>query len=113
MVAHSRIVLSKCSQFRREGEFTDIRLKVGDTFFPAHRVVLATYSDYFHAIFTDGKEANQEVIEMKDKSFSPEIIKVGPSTLVIFISTRRAYLRFFSQLVSFKLQALFSCVVIS
>ena len=77
------------------------------------RVVLATYSDYFHAIFTDGKEANQEVIEMKDKSFSPEIIKVGPSTLVIFISTIRAYLRFFSQLVSFKLQALFSCVVIS
>ena len=76
MVAHSRILLSKCSQFRREGEFIDIRLKVGDTLFPAHRVVLASYSDYFHAIFTDGKEANQEVIEMKDKSISPEIFKI-------------------------------------
>ena len=68
MVAYSRILLSKCSQFRREGEFIDIRLKVGDTLFPAHRVVLASYSDYFHSIFTDGKEANQEVIEMKEKS---------------------------------------------
>ena len=72
MVAHSRILLSKCSQFRREGEFIDIRLKVGDTLFPAHRVVLASYSDYFHSIFTDGKE----VIEMKDKSISPEIFKI-------------------------------------
>ena len=76
MVAHSRILLSKCSQFRREGEFIDIRLKVGDSLFPAHRVVLASYSDYFHSIFTDGKETNQEVIEMKDKSISPEIFKI-------------------------------------
>ena len=76
MVAHSRILLSKCSQFCREGEFIDIRLKVGDKFFPAHRVVLASYSDYFHSIFTDGKEANQEVIEMKDKNISPEIFKI-------------------------------------
>ena len=76
MVAHSRILLSKCSDFRREGEFIDVRLKVGDTLFPAHRVVLASYSDYFRAIFTDGKEANQEVIELKDKSISPEIFKI-------------------------------------
>ncbi|CAH3031288.1 unnamed protein product, partial [Pocillopora meandrina] len=58
------------------GEFIDISLKVGDTLFPAHRVVLASYSDYFHAIFTDGKEANQELIELKDKSISPEIFKI-------------------------------------
>ena len=76
MVAHSRILLSKCSEFRREGEFIDVRLKVGDTLFPAHRVVLASYSDYFRAIFTDGKEANQELIELKDKSISPEIFKI-------------------------------------
>ena len=76
MVAPSRILLSKCFEFRREGEFIDIRLKVGDTLFPAHRVVLASYSDYFHSIFTDGEEANQEVIEMKDKSISPEIFKI-------------------------------------
>ena len=76
LVAHSRLLLSKCSQFRREREFIDIRLKVGDTLFPAHRVVLASYSDYFHSVFTDGKEANQAVIEPKDKSVSPDIFKI-------------------------------------
>ena len=74
MVAHSRILLSKCSEFRREGEFIDVSLKVGDTLFPAHRVVLASYSDYFRAIFTDGKEANQELIELDEKRISPEKI---------------------------------------
>ena len=76
MVAHSKILLSKCSEFRREGEFIDIRLKVGDKLFPAHRIVLASYSGYFHSIFTDGKESNQEVIELKDKSISPDIFKI-------------------------------------
>ena len=76
MVAHSRILLSKCSDFRREGEFIDVRLKVGDTLFPAHRVVLASYSDYFRAIFTDGKEANHELIELNEKRISPEMFKI-------------------------------------
>ena len=76
MEAHSRILLPKCSEFRREGEFIDVRLKVGDTLFPAHRVVLASYSDYFRAIFTDGKEANQELIELNEKRISPEIFKI-------------------------------------
>ena len=76
MVALSRILLSKCSEFRREGEFIDGRLKLGDTLFPPHRVVLASYSNYFRAIFTDGKEANQELIELKDKSISPKIFKI-------------------------------------
>ena len=41
MVAHSRILLSKCSQFRREGEFIDIHLKVGDTLFTTHHNTLS------------------------------------------------------------------------
>ena len=77
MVAHSEILLSKCAQFRNEGQFIDVRLKVREDIFPAHRIVLAANSDYFHAMFTDGmKESNQEVIELKDKSISPEALKI-------------------------------------
>ena len=65
MVTHSEILLSKCGQFRAQGEFVDLYLKVGDELFPAHRIVLAAISDYFHAMFTYGmKESNQEVIEL-------------------------------------------------
>ena len=77
MVAHSEILLSKCAQFRDEGQFIDVRLKVGEDIFPAHRIVLAANSDYFHAMFTDGmKESNQEVIELKDESISPDALKI-------------------------------------
>ena len=77
MVAHSQILLSKCAQFRVEGEFVDVRLKVGEDVFPALRIVLAANSDYFHAMFTDGmKESNQELIELKDESISPDALKV-------------------------------------
>ena len=77
MVAHSEVLLSKCAQFRDEGQFIDVRLKVREDIFPAHRIVLAANSDYFHAMFTDGmKESNQEVIELKDESISPEALKI-------------------------------------
>ena len=77
MVAHSEILLSKCAQFRDEGEFIDVRLKVGEDVFPAHRIVLAANSDYFHAMFTDGmKESKQEVIELKDESISPDALRI-------------------------------------
>ena len=77
MVAHSVNLLSKCAQFRDQGEFIDVRLKVGEEVFPTHRIVLAANSDYFHAMFTDGmKESNQEVIELKDESISPNALKI-------------------------------------
>ena len=77
MVAHSEILLSKCARFREEGEYIDVRLKVGESVFPAHRIVLAANSDYFHAMFTDGmKESKQEVIELKDESISPNALKI-------------------------------------
>ena len=77
MVAHSEVLLSKCAQFRDEGQFIDVRLKVREDIFPAHRIVLAANSDYFHAMFTDGmKESNQEVIELKEESISPDALKI-------------------------------------
>ncbi|PFX15598.1 kelch-like protein 12 [Stylophora pistillata] len=77
MVAHADILLSKCAQFRNESQFIDVRLKVGEHIFPAHRIVLAANSGYFHAMFTDGmKEFNQEVIELKDESISPYVLNI-------------------------------------
>ena len=77
MVVHSEILLSKCAQFRDQSQFIDVRLKVLEDIFPAHRIVLAANSDYFHAMFTDGtKESNQEVIELKDESISPDALKI-------------------------------------
>jgi len=77
MVSHAVDFLSKCAQFRDEGQFIDVRLKVREDIFPAHRIVLAANSDYFHAMFTHGmKESNQEVIELKDESISPDALKI-------------------------------------
>ena len=77
MVAHSEILLSKCAQFREQGEFIDVGLKVGEEVFSVHRIVLAASSDYFHAMFAHGmKESNQEVIELKDESISAAALKI-------------------------------------
>lgn len=74
MAAH---LLFKLGQFRENGEFIDVRLKVDKSIFPAHRNVLAANSDYFHAMFTNGmKESNQEVIELKDENISARGFKV-------------------------------------
>ena len=77
VVAHSEILLSKCALFREQGEFIDVRLKVGEDEFPAHRIVLAANSDYFHAMFAHGmKECNQEAIELKDENISAAALKI-------------------------------------
>ena len=77
MVGHSEILLSKCAQFREQGEFIDVGLKVGEEVFSAHRIVLAASSNYFLAMFAHGmKESNQEVIELKDESISAAALKI-------------------------------------
>ena len=71
------LILTKCAQFREQGEFIDVSLKVAKELFSAHRIVLAASSDYFHAMFAHGmKESNQEVIELKDKSISAAALKI-------------------------------------
>ena len=77
MATHSDILLSKCAQFREQGEFIDVHLKVGEEVFSAHRIVLAASSDYFHAMFThEMKESNHEVVELKDESISAATLKI-------------------------------------
>ena len=77
MATHSGILLSKCAQFREQGEFIDVHLTVGEEVFTAHRTVLAASSDYFHAMFSHGmKESNQEVIELKDENISAAALKI-------------------------------------
>ncbi|XP_067017316.1 kelch-like protein 12 isoform X2 [Acropora muricata] len=77
MVVQSEILFSKCAQFREQGEFIDVRLKVGEDEFAAHRIVLAANSDYFLAMFAHGmKESNQEVIELKDENISVAAMKI-------------------------------------
>ena len=77
VINNSEILLSKCAQFRDEEQFIDVRLKVSEDIFLAHRIVLAANSDYFYAMFTDGmKESNQEVIELKDESITPDALKI-------------------------------------
>ena len=76
MFEHFNVLVKKCTQFREEGIFTDVQLKVGRTLFPAHRMILSAYSDYFFAMFTNGmKETDQEVIELRDESMSSETFK--------------------------------------
>ena len=77
MRAYSEILLSKCAQFREQGEFIDVSLKVAEEVFSAHRLVLAASSDYFHAMFAHGtRESNQEVIELKDEGISAAALKI-------------------------------------
>ena len=52
VVNNCEMLLSKCAQFKEEGQFIDVHLKVGEDIFPAHRIVLAANSDYFYAMFT-------------------------------------------------------------
>ena len=71
------LLLSKCAQFREKEEFIDVRLKVGEYVFPAHRNVLAANSDYFYAMFTDGMtESNKEVIELKNENISVAALNI-------------------------------------
>ena len=109
MVAHSQILLNKCAQFREQGEFIDVRLKVGEDLFPAHRIVLAANRDYFHAMFAHGmKESNQEVIELKDENILAEALKIVLDSIYsgdLHVNDETC-LKFSLQLITFKSQVL-------
>lgn len=55
------------NQLRKEQQLLDVRFRIGDHTFTAHRVVLASCSPYLRAMFTCGmKESSQEEIVLRD-----------------------------------------------
>ena len=116
MVAHANILLSIYAQFRNESQFIDVRLKVSDDIFPAHRIVLAASSNYFYAMFADGmKESSQEVIELKDESISSDVLKILLDSIYTgdLLVDKESVSKFLALQIIFKSRVLFINVVIS
>ena len=65
---HSSSAFSEMQQFREEGLFTDVTIKVNNKMIEAHRNVLAASIPYFKSMLTTNmKEATEDVIEIKDE----------------------------------------------
>ncbi|KAM4651470.1 kelch repeat and BTB domain-containing protein 12 isoform 1-T2 [Discoglossus pictus] len=64
---HGSNLLERISRMREEAELIDIVLVVEGQRFPCHRVVLASFSPYFKAMFTCGLvECNQKEVTLHD-----------------------------------------------
>lgn len=60
-------LLRKLNEFRKTGEFCDIRLQVGNRYFDCHKVILASATNFFHTLFKSTyRESSQDVIELRD-----------------------------------------------
>lgn len=57
--SHAKSILNAMNALRKSNTLCDITLRVENTDFPAHRIVLAACSDYFCAMFTS--EVSTEV----------------------------------------------------
>lgn len=65
MSAACTSILKRLNEFRKTGEFCDVRLKVGKEYFDCHRVILASATDFFRNLFGPHyKESTQDVIEL-------------------------------------------------
>ena len=58
---HSTSVLKGLGQLQKEGQFCDVTLLVDGKRFPAHRNVLAAFSPYFKAMFTNTLAESKQV----------------------------------------------------
>lgn len=66
-VDHLRILVTNFNQYRKDGLYTNLTLKVEGKEYACHKVVLAAVSPYFCAMFNSGmKESLQSTIELKD-----------------------------------------------
>ncbi|CAO2622728.1 Kelch-like protein 13 [Lemmus lemmus] len=83
---HSSVVLQGFDQLRLDGLLCDVTLMPGDTddAYPVHRVMMASASDYFKAMFTGGmKEQDLMCIKLHGVS------KVGLRKIIDFIYTAK------------------------
>ena len=51
-IVHSQQLIARMNKLRKAEHLCDVTLKVEQTLFPVHRLVLAAVSDYFAAMFT-------------------------------------------------------------
>ncbi|CAB4054387.1 KLHL18 [Lepeophtheirus salmonis] len=80
------LAFSLMESIRREGKLCDVDLFVGDSVFPAHRVVLASAIPYFHAMFTSSdafQESKCKEIRIRGDVVDPSALE----TLINFAYT--------------------------
>ncbi|XP_033125282.1 kelch-like protein 20 [Anneissia japonica] len=62
-------IMDSLQSLREEALFCDIKIKVEEREFPAHKIVLSAASEYFRAMFTGGlKESSQDMIEFQEET---------------------------------------------
>ena len=61
---------------RKDEELTDVVFVVGDKKIPAHKIVLATQSDYFNSmLYGDMKEASLAEIKLSEPNLTPAAVE--------------------------------------
>ncbi|KAJ8255809.1 hypothetical protein COCON_G00196730 [Conger conger] len=86
---HGSAILQGFEHFRSDESLCDVTLIPGDSSstFPVHRIIMASASDYFKAMFTGGmREQEQKVIKLHGVS------EVGLRNIIDFIYTSRVSL---------------------
>ena len=84
---HSRSAFSEMQQFREEGLFTDVTIKVNNKMIEAHRNVLAASIPYFKSMLTSNmKEAKETEIVIKDEE-SGGVAESAMESLIAFAYT--------------------------
>lgn len=77
--SHAKSILNAMNSLRKSNTLCDITLRVENTDFPAHRIVLAACSDYFCAMFTSEVRINIFMCCRETKNMSINVI--------LFVST--------------------------